>query len=367
MNDKTPAPRSSATPMVRGDLPAVAQLFFRAFRQGKAPTNEFLTYLEDLFFSSPSYDSGLASMVHRADDGSVDAALLVVPMAVSVKGRRLTGRLMSNYMTDPARPTRGGADLVLAIRARHQDFAFSDSANPISTDHWKAIGGHVLPIQSLDFRLIFRPVGWLVARHRRRIGVVGGLAAALASVLDAALHGLQPAATVNTATGAPLDRADFIAIAPGMVQRFAVHPVWSEAELGWLLDMAARHTASGPLQLRETRDARGHLCGCSVFYAQAGSIARVLNILARPGQEQAVVADLVSHAEAMGCLALEGMAQPFLMEALSRQRHLHFVPRGFYCISTRHAEIVDAAKRGDVYLGGLMGEDWSRLVTDFHD
>ncbi len=26
----------------------------------------------------------------------------------------------------------------------------------------------------------------------------------------------------------------------------------------------------------------------------------------------------------------------------------------------------DAVARGDIYLGGLAGEDWSRLLGDFH-
>ena len=92
----------------------------------------------------------------------------------------------------------------------------------------------------------------------------------------------------------------------------------------------------------------------------------MLNILTRPGAEAAVVASLLHHLDAMGCIAATGMAQPFLMEAFGRQKGIAFVPRGAYCISTRHADIMDAAARGDIYLGGLMGEDWSRLVTDFY-
>jgi hypothetical protein len=61
------------------------------------------------------------------------------------------------------------------------------------------------------------------------------------------------------------------------------------------------------------------------------------------------------------------MAQPFLMAALGQVRGMGFVPRGAYCISTRHAEIVTAVQSGDAYLGGLFGEDWSRLLSDFQD
>jgi hypothetical protein len=35
-------------------------------------------------------------------------------------------------------------------------------------------------------------------------------------------------------------------------------------------------------------------------------------------------------------------------------------------VLTRTPEVSDAVTRGDVYIGGLAGEDWSRLMHDFH-
>lgn len=361
-------PPRAIAPMQRGDVPEVAALFQRVFRDGRAPSPEFLAYFEESFFGSPLYSEAEGGLVHRDADGVIDSALLVIPMHVRVNGEALTGRLMSNYMTDPARRTRGGADMVLTIRARNQAFCFSDSANPLSADHWKAVGGHVLPIQSLDFRHILRPAAWFAHRAATRLpSPLARLASLFAKPIDAALRRLMPSLVPPEGQGSAISRADFIAMAPALVDRFAVHPVWSAPELGWMLDMAARNTITGPLTLRGIRDDQGKLTGCSVFYARPGGMARVLNILALPGQEGAVIADLIAHADAIGCLGMEGMAQPFLMEALCRRKGMSFVPRGFYCISTRNPAIVDAARRGDVYLGGLLGEDWSRLVTDFHD
>lgn len=361
-------PPRAIAPMQRGDVPEVAALFHRVFRDGRAPSPEFLAYFEESFFGSPLYSEAEGGLVHRDADGAIDSALLVIPMQVRVNGEALTGRLMSNYMTDPARRTRGGADMVLTIRARNQAFCFSDSANPLSADHWKAVGGHVLPIQSLDFRHILRPAAWLAHRAASKLPpFLARLASLLAKPIDAMLRRLMPSLVPPEGQGTPISRADFIAMAPSLVERFAVHPVWSAPELGWMLDMAARNTITGPLTLRGIRDDQGELTGCSVFYARPGGMAHVLNILAVPGQEGAVIADLIAHADALGCLGMEGMAQPFLMEALCRRKGMAFVPRGFYCISTRNPAIVDAARRGDVYLGGLLGEDWSRLVTDFHD
>lgn len=348
-------------PLRREDVPAVAALFLRAFRNGGSPSPAFIAYLERSFFTAPHYDVALGSLVHRGGDGAIDAALLVIPMRVQIGERLLTGRLMSNYMTDPGKRTRGGADMVLTLRARHQDFCFSDSANPVSAGHWRAIGGHVLPVQSLDWRLLFRPAGWLAQRLPRWL-------VPLAAGGDVILRRLVPGLRQSEAAGgAPMARAGFISLAPILVERFALRPVWDPAELGWLLDMAALNTRHGPLHLRQLLDKKGDVAGCSVFYARSGGMARVLNILTQPGQEGAVLAELLAYLDAMGCLGAEGLAQPFLMPALGGRKGLHFVPRGAYCISTRHPEIVDAARRGDAYLGGLMGEDWSRLLDDFRD
>ncbi|UJW84819.1 GNAT family N-acetyltransferase [Devosia sp. SL43] len=361
------APQSGTTPLQLRDAAEVAGLFYRAFRDGRTPPDEFVDYFRESFFGSPTYDQALGGLVHRGDEGAIDGALLVIPMRVVVHGRLMTGRLMSNYMTDPGKRTKGGAEMVLTIRARNQDFCFSDSANPVSADHWKAVGGHVLPIQSLDFRRVFRPVGWMAMRLTQRLPKsIGRLLQAATCPLDAVLRWIVPRLGADGPIGSRIEIADFVTLAPGLVERFAVHPAWQPEELGWLLDMAARNIINGPLHLREVRDGKGHLAGALVFYARPGGTARVLNILSRRGREELVVGALLAELDAMGCLAVEGMAQPFLMEALSRQAGMGFVPRGAYCISTRHAEIVDAAKRGDVYLGGLMGEDWSRLVTDFH-
>lgn len=68
---------------------------------------------------------------------------------------------------------------------------------------------------------------------------------------------------------------------------------------------------------------------------------------------------------ASGYSAAHGMAQPFLMNALMRQRQMSFRHRGYFCMVTRHADLKEAAERNDIYIGDLASETWSRLLTDF--
>lgn len=352
-------------PMRRQDVPEVAALFQRVFRKGRAPSPEFLAYFGESFLGSPHYDETQASFLYRNEEGVVTAALLVIPMQIRCGERVFIGRLASNFMADPARPSRGAAGLVMSLRPRSQEFCFSDSCNQASADHWRALGCTVLPLQSLDWRRIFRPGQFLVARFGARLPA---WLAPLLRPLDALLRRLVPGLNMAGPTpGQPMPLDAFIAEAPALLDRFTLRPVWGEPELRWLLAMAARNGVDGALQCRQLRDGEGDLIGCCLFYARRGGMARVLNCLARPGAEADMLADLLAHLDALGCAGVQGMAQPFLMPALWAQRFIGFVPRGAYGLSTRHPEILDAIRTGDAYLGGLMGEDWSRLLNDFLD
>lgn len=360
---------SGVAPMRPQDAPEVAALFYKVFRSGGPPPPEFLAYFRESFFGAPFYDEAQASQIYCNEEGRVTAAILAIPMQVRCGDLVLLGRLASNFMADPDRPSRGAAGLVMTLRMRHQDFCFSDSCNEVSARHWQALGCEVLPLQSLDWRRLFRPTSVLMhrfgARLPRWLSAPLGLAA---RPLDVVIRRVVPGlAMKRPGQGGPMTSEAFIAEAPALLDRFTLRPVWSETELRWLLAMAARNTLDGPLQFRQLRDGEGRLHGCSVFYARPGGMARILNCLAHPGAEIEVLEDLLAHLDQMGCAGARGMAQPFLMGALRIQRFIGLLPRGAYGLSTRHPEILDAIRRGDAFLGGLMGEDWSRLLNDFPD
>ncbi|WP_323013941.1 hypothetical protein [Devosia sp.] len=356
---------SGIAPMRWQDAPEIAALFYRVFRKGQTPPPKFVDYLRAVFLAAPQYDETQASFFYRDGEGVVAAALLVVPMQIRCGERVFVGRLASNFMADPARPSRGAAGLVMGLRPRNQEFCFSDSCNAASADHWRALGCEVLPLQSLDWRRVFRPGQWLVARFASRLPP---WLVPLLRPLDALLRRLVPGlGAAGPAAGQPMPLDAFIAEAPALLDRFTLRPVWGEDELRWLLAMAALNTVDGPLQCRQLRDGAGALLACTLFYARRGGVARVLNCLARPGAEAAMLDDLFAHLDDQGCAGVRGMAQPFLMPALWAQRFIGFVPRGAYGFSTRHSDIIAAIHRGDAYLGGLMGEDWSRLLRDFLD
>lgn len=129
--------------------------------------------------------------------------------------------------------------------------------------------------------------------------------------------------------------------------------------------MAAQNTKLGSFTIRSVEDRAGAVIGCFVYYA-APRTAQVLNVLSLPGRETAVLEAMFRYLDRAGHTEARGRAQPALMVGLAVQRWLVFRHKTFAMAMRRSPEVNDAVARGDVYVGGLAGEDWSRLMSDFH-
>jgi len=363
------APRKGAVrPMTAADVPAVARLFLKIFRGVDKPAGSDLEeYLRTLTLGSPSYSETMGTQVYQQQDGSIRSVLLAVPMRFVACGNVVPGRLLGVFMTD--KEAAGAAELVLALRPRRADFAFCDSASPTSCNHLLAIGGRPITVQNLEWSRSFRPLGALAGRLAERLlrGWDPGLAV-LARPVDALLRRLggedveEPAGPTVTEMSVPA----FLKHAPLLIAHYAVRPLWSEEELSWLVSLAAQNTQLGSFTIRAVEDRAGAVIGSFVYYAAPGRTAHVLNVLSLPGRETAVLDAMFRDLDRAGHVEAHGRAQPALMRGLALQRWLVFRHRAFAMVLTRFEDVNDAVARGDVYVGGLAGEDWSRLMSDFH-
>jgi len=354
--------------MTVADIPAVGQLFLKTFRGIQtAGTPEFQNYLKTLVFDSPLYSEALGSSIYAQEDGCIRSAVIAIPMQFVAHGRILPARLLCAYMTDAQNEAAGAATLALNARAKHQELAFSDSASPMSRAQAKAMGGVIVTVQNLEWTRTLRPLSAWVGTLERRLGLRIGLDV-LTRPLDAAIRAVSsrfdpPAVHALSVCDMPLDT--FLDQAPGLIAHYAVRPLWPRDELAWLVKLASQNTSSGPLRMRAVHDRNGGLVGCFLFYGARGRLASVLNVLALKGKEKKVVTAMVHDLDQTGYTAVVGRAQPALMEGLATQHMLTFRHKAFVCLLTRHPDIVLAAERGDIYIGGLAGESWSRLMSDF--
>ncbi|MGN7752036.1 GNAT family N-acetyltransferase [Sinorhizobium sp. 22678] len=362
--------RRGTRPMARDDVAAVGRLFNRIFRRhDQASDDDLGRYLETVFFGSPHYSPELGSVVHESGATGIDSAILSVPMAFMVNGRPTMARLLCAFMADGKAGAVGAARLARTMRAARQDMCFSDNASPVSADHWVAGGGIVLPIQSLEWQRSFLPLtaaAILAGRHfpiARSPVLVGVL-----RPIDRALRRLRPSMRPKAEGECSSEAAgveEFLQCASPMLERFAIRPAWSPAEFDWLVRVASMNRSLGTLQCRKVVLPDGRTIGAFLFFGKQDAAATVLNLVCEEGRERDVAAAMFAQLDAEGYAVAVGMAQPFLMNAISRQRWLSFRHRGYFCMVTRHADLKEAAERNDIYIGGLASETWSRLLTDF--
>lgn len=368
--DARPLPKGIVRRVRPSDVPAVARLFLKIFRRADKPAGADLqNYLRTLLLASPSYNETAGTQIYEQQDGRIRSALLAVPMRFVACGNILPGRLLGVFMTDADREAAGAAQLILALRPRRADFAFCDSASPTSCNHLLAIGGKPVTLQNLEWNRSFRPFGAWAERFDARFlrGKAPGLPT-LMRPLDSLLRRLLPqreAPDSGSLRVAEMPIPTFLVHAPRLIAHYAVRPLWAEEELFWLVSLAAQNTRLGSFTIRSVLDRANAIIGCFVYYAAPGRTAHILNVLSLPGREPAVLDAMFRHLDETGHVAARGRAQPALMAGLALQRWLVFRHRAFTVALTRVPEINDAIARGDVYLGGLAGEDWSRLLTDF--
>ncbi|WP_426239683.1 GNAT family N-acetyltransferase [Pararhizobium sp. DWP1-1-3] len=356
--------------MERSDLPVVADLFTRTFRKNNQKTDSQLAgYLETVFFGSPLYTPDVGSLVHLSETSAIDSAILAMPIEYSVHGRPVTARVLCAFMAEGKSGAAGAARLARMLRAARQDFCFSDNASPVSADHWVAGGGHVLPVQSLEWHRTFRPAAAALHMARRKVKLLGKLPLqGLARAVDRFVRRSRTSFAAVPHDGirsAPVSPQQFMEQARLMMGRFSVHPVFSKAEFDWLIAAAKLNTSLGELQCCSITDAQGKIIGCYLYFGADGRNAVVMNVFCHERQEAAVVSQLFADFDNLGYASAQGMAQPFLIQAVLRQRHLVHKHTGYFCLVTRHADLKEAAIGDGFYAGGLASESWSRLLHDF--
>jgi hypothetical protein len=361
------AARSGIRPMARADIPAVERIFCTAFAKQGA-SDDLGAYIEALFFDNPHYSDENGSIVYEDAKKGVTSAIFSLPIPFEVHGRPVMARLLCAFMSDGTKSGALGAGRITrSLRADQVEFCFTDNASPVSASHWATGGGVALPVESLEWRRAFLPLGAALHDLRGRRGWrLLRLLAAPARLLDRAIvarrAGIRPVAAAGCVTRPAAPQA-FLDHSGAMTERFAVRPVWTQAHFDWLLRMVALNDELGPLQCRTVEEA-GKVIGVFLFCGRPGGEATVLNLICEEGREFDVTAQMFACLAEEGHVAAIGRAQPFMINAVMRQRQLIFRHRGYLCLNTRHGDLLEAARRGDFYIGGLASESWSRLVTD---
>ena len=357
------------------DIPALSKIFLRVFRAPKAQVTETLSrYLQHFYLEAPGQDMGLSSLVHIGDSGEMNGFIGVTGLPMVFEGRRLRAAICGSLMvegreTDPM----AGARLLKAFLAGPQDLSLSETASEVSESMWRKLRGKALPQHSLDWLRIIRPAGFFVELGRGRLGAARLLhpfARQADNVLrrrmrpgDLRWSGV-PAARNGQGNfkAVEVDAAAFAELFTRLVASFRLRPDFTPEQLAYVLREIALPRVEGSAVFCRVETRTGALAGGFVYHGDAGRVARVLQILAVPGQEQQVVDCLIEHAADRGAVAVRGRTQPALLDAMLGKR-IAFTHLASTVIHTKDPALMQAFQAGEGFFNGLAGESWSRLAT----
>jgi hypothetical protein len=361
----------SAGPGIRplrvDDLERIAELFISTFRAGgHASRSAVVDYMRAVYLDGPTFDPEVPSLVAENADGRVGAFIGVTCASFAAGDRPLRAAISTNFMVEPGSGPLVATRLVSALLAGKQDLSLTDTATDTSARIWEHCGGTRCPAYSLTFTRALRPAGHAAHRFARRDRVVGAAAAArvAARPLDFVLSRLPLEPFRMPQAGARTSALDLPSVASslGRISRLPLCPSYDPAWLGFVLEQAARRRV-GRLAGRRVEGTRSSPLGWYLYYASPGSVAEVLQLVARQQDFGAVFDTLLADALDAGAVAVSGRAHPSQLRVLTERRC------GLACdmwmlVHTRDPEVEQAFRNGEALVTGLDTERWMRFIGD---
>jgi len=365
---------SEIRPLQAADIPAVSELFQRTFRDGGKPAPQTLAaYLSQRYLEAPVCDPEITSLVHIAADGDISGFVGVNVLLMSYGIRKLRAAICGSLMVEPrANDPMAGARLLRTFLAGRQDISFSETASALSTQMWTKLRGVALPQYSLDWHRVIRPSSFLLDLASRRAGAIRWLDP-LARGIDRYLRGrmdgneLRWSSVAENWSGkggakvSEIDQAGFIALVEPLTRHYTLRPDWSAELLAHIVAEATEKPDYGEAVFASVSASNGELIGAFLYHVSAGRIARVLQVLALPGQAGAVLDCLIGDAAQRGAAGLRGRTQPALLEAMLGRR-VAFTQPAATVVHSRDKELVNAFLNSQGFFNGLAGEHWGRLA-----
>ena len=344
------------------DLPAVVALRSRVFQASERRTREELGRYFERMFGHPAVRGGvLPSLVYEGPDGEVAGFHGVIERTMRWQGRPIRVAVATQLMVAPEHRGLAGRSLVRTLFAGPQDLTLSDVANDVARRLWEGLGGRCVQDRSVSWTETIRPL-----RHAAN-GVVmrgAGPAARAGLYLTRPLLAAGDLLLADRATPprelrlAPLDPVAMAEAADRSLDRYAVRPVYTPSDLGWLLTELREKRQFGTLEGAVIRGEGESAVGWFLYYRNGGGECEVVQIVA-PSRQHGPVLDLLrAHARARGGVAVTGRLDPAALPELARRRVALQHEGPWVLFHTPHAELAETIRRGDAFLSRLDGEWW---------
>lgn len=357
-------------PLRPEDIGNVAQLFQTVFRDpASAPPPGLVSYLRRLYLEMPGFEPEVHSLVHEDDAGAITGFIGVNMLRMRYRERSLLAAVCGSLMVkDHEAAPMAGARLLRAALAGPQDLTLSGTANAVSTRMWCSLRSVTLPFYSLDWTRIIRPASFAADKAARTVKAARFIMP-VARGIDHILrrHTALVPARQGSLSASQIGREQFAALVEPLTRHYTIRPDWADGQLDAILADAERKSLYGEVVFCQATTTAGVPVGAFLYHLRPGGVARVLQVLARPGQAGAVLDCLTYDAARRGAIGLRGRTQPALVEVMYGRRMFFTYPPATSVVHSREAALVEACRAGDIFFNGLVGEDWSRLMGDRFD
>ena len=349
------------------DVSAVAELFQRVFRQGGDAPRALEQYFEELFFEDPWRDPELASRVYFDSADRLAGFLAAMPLHMTHFGRPIRAVVPTAFMIDqPSSNPFAGIALLKEFLNGPQRLCLTDTASPLVRAMWIRIGGAPADAYSNDWWHVLRPASFsafLVSRGAWFSGPFNGVGRSIDWLMKNIVRTPSSATSASERTHShDVSEDEFIKHLGALTQHYALKPAWDEAGLLWRLRHADRRMGHGKF-FRRVVLARDRVVGCYLYNAHCGKVARVLELIAKPGAYDLVYADVIRHADHLGAIAVRGRCKPELTSTLLKVR-CFLTHRLSTLIHCQDKELIAAILSGNSWITGLAGDSWTRLFDD---
>lgn len=356
------------------DIPAVAGLFFKTFRNSKAASTEpsaaLLAQIRQIYFETPWYDPDIRSRVFVDDDGVVRGFIGANVVPMEFEGRRLrvayAGALA---VEDASRHPLAGARLVRSFLSGPQDISVTETANSTALRMWMKQGIALDTAYSLNWLRILRPASSVTSILQRKFPAARFLAP-IARGVDHVMTRLLSDRFRPVVDTSPrrlsfetVEREIFDAAALQLKDLYPLRPSWDATSLEWFSRHASVKRNYGEPRYRLARGRDGQPAAAYAYFRRRDDFAWMLQSLVTPQQAADLIDDILVDAYDFGCAGIRCAAQPWLHAAMMSRKGI-FLSRIYFLAHARDKTLLQPFHAGQALASGLAGESWMSLIGD---
>jgi len=351
-----------------GDIPRIASLYDRIFDRGEGkPSPRLCDHFDEMFFKNPWADPLVPSWVYETNQGDVVAFNASHPRRMVFDGEPVMCAATGYWMVAEEYRGRGLGSLL----ARHSAepgpvLSYTDTGRPYGT-----LGRGVWQRTTRGGRILVAGIQWECVLRSSRLhdAAKGGVDRILRlprRMVDEARLRRRRSRMEPLLEGTRMSE-----VAPSTMERLPemlppgtrLYPQYDAEYCSWLIKMTSSIFTRGELRHSTvvSRDGGGIDGWYFIYLAKTGK-AEVLQVVSKLGAHERVLAQLLSHAYAVGANSVMGhwSGHDVLLAAQSMGCHIGYVPSRT-SIYTRNTEMMRAVMCGDYFLSRFEGDSWLDL------